>query len=221
LGLLTASSLDAAHGDPAKTLIVPENGLISLNVPLTKARLGSWSTRTTHPHTLALLRAAMKQLGLHTPIDTPYAGITKGEMLQVLADRSPLLARQLVHASVSCAHPNQSRYLPKEQRQAHCGVCVPCIIRRAAAQHANLDDGQYTFNLPGALRGLRDTDSDRAADPMAFMYALATRRRPARPFDIAKSGPLHAETETELAALLRVYDAGMDEVARHLSVPIR
>lgn len=31
------------------TLIVPENGVISLNIPLTIHRLGSLSTRTTHP----------------------------------------------------------------------------------------------------------------------------------------------------------------------------
>ncbi len=60
-----------------------------------------------------------------------------------------------------------------------------------------------------------------AAEPLAFIYALETRRRPARPFDIAKSGPLHAETGNALGALLRVYDAGMDEVARHLRVLIR
>ncbi len=33
-----------------KDLNVPENGLISLNIPLTKSRMGSLSTRTTHPY---------------------------------------------------------------------------------------------------------------------------------------------------------------------------
>ena len=142
-------------------------------------------------------------------------------MLLAVANRNRELAEDLIAVSVSCAHPNQSRYLPADQRSPHCGSCVPCIIRRAAAQHADVDDARYAFDLPRALAELRAQQSGRAEDPLAFIYALETRARPARPFDIAKSGPLHAETDSALRDLLRVYDAGMDEVARHLGVPIR
>ncbi|MES2359504.1 MAG: Qat anti-phage system QueC-like protein QatC [Gemmatimonadota bacterium] len=218
LGLLVASALDAAHGGTPVPLVVPENGLISLNVPLTKARLGSWSTRTTHPHTLAMLREAMRMLGLSTPILTPYATTTKGEMLVAWAQRDRGIAEELVAASNSCAHPNQSRFLSSEQRQPHCGTCVPCIIRRASTQRAGVDDGRYSFDLPSALPNLKPR---RAADALAFVYALETRRRPAGPFDINLSGPLHVDTDDDLQALLRVYDAGMDEVAHLLGVRIQ
>ncbi len=217
LGLLVTSALDGAHGGAPVPLVVPENGLISLNVPLTKARLGSWSTRTTHPHTLAMLREAMQVLGIPTPLATPFATLTKGEMLRVWAERDRQLAEEIVAASVSCAHPNQSRFLSSEVRKSHCGTCVPCIIRRASTQHAGLDDGRYSFDLPSELPTLKPR---RAADTLAFIYALQTRRRPARATDINISGPLHADTAAELNALLRVYDAGMDEVACHLGVPI-
>lgn len=216
LGLLVASALDAAgHGGVPIPLVIPENGLISLNVPLTRARLGSWSTRTTHPHTLAMLRVVMAGVGLQTPLLTPYAAQTKGEMLAALVARDRVRAEQLTAATVSCAHPNQSRFLETARRQPHCGTCVPCIIRRAATQHAGVDDGRYSFNLPAELGVL---ERGRAADALAFQYALAVRRRPALPLDINLSGPLHVETDDELRALIRVYDAGMDEVARHLGV---
>lgn len=218
LGLLVANALDAAHGGEPVPLIVPENGLISLNVPLTKARLGSWSTRTTHPHTLATLREAMLALGLPTPVLTPYAAQTKGEMLLAWVDRDRGIAEELAAASVSCAHPNQSRFLGRDQRKPHCGTCVPCIIRRASTQHAGVDDGEYSFDLPTALPTLKPR---RSADALAFLYALKSRSRPARAIDINVSGPLHAETDLELQRLLRVYDAGMDEVAVHLGVPIQ
>jgi hypothetical protein len=217
LGLLVASALDAAHGGAPVPLVVPENGLISLNAPLTKARLGSWSTRTTHPHTLAMLREVLRRIGLPTPLHTPYAGQTKGEMLLAWATRERRIAVDLAGASISCAHPNQSRFLGSAQRQPHCGTCVPCIIRRASTQHAGVDDGRYSFDLPSALPTLKPR---RSADVLAFRYALETRRRPARPVDINLSGPLHVETDAELQRLLRVYDAGMDEVARHLGVPL-
>lgn len=217
LGLLATTALDSAQSGGPIPLVVPENGLISLNVPLTKARLGSWSTRTTHPHTLATLRVVLSKLGVSTPIETPYATQTKGEMLVDCVNWNPAVAKDLTRATVSCAHPNQSRFLPAEKRQPHCGTCVPCIIRRAATQNAGIDDGRYSFDLP---RELRHLTSDRRADAKAFVFALERRRRPARPLDINLSGPLHVNTDDELRALLRVYDSGMDEVARHLRVPI-
>lgn len=218
LGLLVASALDAAQDDGPIPLVVPENGLISLNVPLTRARLGSWSTRTTHPHTLAMVRTVMAGVGLATPLLTPYATTSKGEMLAALVARDRTRAEALTAASVSCAHPNQGRFLEPGRRQPHCGTCVPCIIRRAATQHAGIDDGRYSFDLPAELGSLQP---DRAADASAFIFALATRHRPARPLDVNLSGPLHVETDAELRDLLRVYEAGMDEVARHLGVPVR
>ena len=217
LGLLVASALDAAHGGGSVPLVIPENGLISLNVPLTKARLGSWSTRTTHPHTLAMLREAMRALGLPTPVLTPYATHTKGEMLLAWVERHRRVAEEIAAASVSCAHPAQSRFLGRAQRMPHCGTCVPCIIRRASTQHAGVDDGEYSFDLPSALSTLKPR---RSADVRAFIYALESRRRPARACDINASGPLHVENDADLHRLLRVYDAGMDEVARHLGVTI-
>lgn len=217
LGLLATTAFDTAQGGGPIPLVVPENGLISLNVPLTKARLGSWSTRTTHPHTLATLRVSLATLGVRTPLETPYAPQTKGEMLSECVNWNRALTEELTRATVSCAHPNQSRFLPAERRQPHCGTCVPCIIRRAATQYAGIDDGRYSFDLPTELRHLK---TDRAADVHAFTFALERRRRPARPLDINLSGPLHVNTDDELRTLLRVYDAGMDEIARHLGVPV-
>lgn len=37
-------------------LYVPENGVISLNIPLTVMRLGSLSTRTTHPYFMGMFQ---------------------------------------------------------------------------------------------------------------------------------------------------------------------
>ena len=41
-------------------IIVPENGYISLNIPLTYSRIGSSSTRTTHPYYFELLNQLLK-----------------------------------------------------------------------------------------------------------------------------------------------------------------
>lgn len=46
-----------------KELMIPENGLIALNVPLEITRVGSFSTRTTHPFYLSLWNNLLKNLG--------------------------------------------------------------------------------------------------------------------------------------------------------------
>lgn len=217
LGLLVAGSAPRLTSKRSLPLVIPENGLISLNVPLTRARLGSWSTRTTHPHTLKTLLKALEALGLPTRLEAPYSGLTKGEMVLGATQRDATLAREVIAATVSCAHPNQSRFLKRGRRQSHCGTCVPCIIRRAATQHADVDDGLYSFDLPREMNRLTRR---RATDVRAFLYAVENRRRPAQAFDLSVSGPLHATNDAELRGLIRVYEAGMDEIARSLRVSL-
>src|SRR5262249_51932596 len=78
LGLAVAS----IHGVP---LWIPENGFASINPPLGSERLGSLSTRTTHPTFLQGLTAALAKVGAHSAIENPFAGSTKGEMFQMAA----------------------------------------------------------------------------------------------------------------------------------------
>jgi hypothetical protein len=128
-GVLAATSLIAA-GTGNGELFIPENGLISINPPFTRRRLGSLSTRTTHPHFIALLQRSLHRLGLtRISLLNPFQGMTKGEIL--LNCRHPR-ALHYAASSYSCAKG--------KRRNMHCGRCVPCLIRRAAFQKAGLDD---------------------------------------------------------------------------------
>ena len=62
-------------------MYIPENGFISLNIPLTGARFGSSSTRTTHPYYMKLLKKLVKEMGLNLTIINPYQLKTKGDMV--------------------------------------------------------------------------------------------------------------------------------------------
>ena len=66
--------------DNINELLVPENGLIALNVPLDETRVGSFSTRTTHPFYLSLWNELLVGLGLNLSVKNPYWNKTKGEM---------------------------------------------------------------------------------------------------------------------------------------------
>jgi 7-cyano-7-deazaguanine synthase in queuosine biosynthesis len=118
-------------------LIVPENGLISLNIPLTYSRLGSSSTRTTHPHYMKLLQQLINNLGLQVKMSNPYQFKTKGEML--LNCKNTMFLQKNLAKTMSCSHPDSGRMLG-ETVTRHCGDCFPCIIRRAAIKRAGVKD---------------------------------------------------------------------------------
>ncbi len=127
--LLTSSAISISDG--FTEIVVPENGFISLNVPLDSNRIGSLSTKTTHPVYMALLQEIWDALGIKAKLILPYKYKTKGEVLKECKDRR--LLEELVFETNSCG---------KFQRHGlrHCGVCVPCLVRRAAFLEAGLQD---------------------------------------------------------------------------------
>lgn len=122
-GVLLATSLARYHLGKPVPLYVCENGFISINPPLTDFRLGSLSTRTTHPVYLTLLQHVFDAAKLNVKIENPYQFKTKGQMLAECVDQSFLIK----HASntTSCGRYARNGF-------KHCGRCVPCLIRRAS-----------------------------------------------------------------------------------------
>jgi hypothetical protein len=118
---------------------IPENGFASLNPPLGPERLGSVSTRTTHPTFLAGLSAVMSTVGGHGTIVNPFAWMTKGEMFRWAADQvGDDEASSFLSSTHSCAH-NDHRHLGLSTNSS-CGVCFGCVVRRASFLAAGLDD---------------------------------------------------------------------------------
>ena len=50
MAMLGLSVVQRINGNDINKIFIPENGYISLNPPLTRRRIGSLSTRTTHPN---------------------------------------------------------------------------------------------------------------------------------------------------------------------------
>jgi hypothetical protein len=187
-------------------LRVPENGLISLNVPLDPLRLGALSTRTTHQFYIARWNQLLTLLGIPGSIENPYWDKTKGEMVSGCANQK--LLRSLIPSSLSCASPTKGRWqrLPRE----HCGFCLPCLIRRAALASTG-DPTDYT--LADLRASIMDTRHAQGQQIRSFQYAidrLKTRPQLAKML-IHKTGPLYDNPE-RLDALASVYQRGLDEV---------
>lgn len=117
-------------------LYVPENGVISLNIPLTIMRLGTLSTRTTHPFFMKTIQSLLLALGIDITIINPFQFQTKGEMMRTCNDID-FLNSNYQH-TLSCSHPDQGRWTGESV--GHCGECLPCTIRKAAIKAAGISD---------------------------------------------------------------------------------
>jgi 7-cyano-7-deazaguanine synthase in queuosine biosynthesis len=122
-GLLATAAVRATSSEDSIQVVVPENGFISMNVPLTDLRIGSLSTRTTHPYFLRQVQRIWNAVGLNVEIVNPYQFRTKGEVLA--SCRRQELLQTLASQSTSCGRFGRYGY-------KHCGRCVPCLVRRAA-----------------------------------------------------------------------------------------
>jgi hypothetical protein len=181
-------------------IVVPENGFISLNVPLGPGRLGSLSTKTTHPIYMESIQSLWDALGIHAKLSFPYRDKTKGDLLTECADRAKLV--KLIGDSTSCG--KYQRY-----KLTHCGECVPCMVRRAAFLKAGLTD---TTAKGYCCERLAISESgDMAAAAAAYLrYQDKGVRRFA-------GGALSFSPPDERARYEDVVARGMDELGQLLS----
>lgn len=212
---LAAMAADAIAGD--MIVYVPENGFISLNVPLDPLRLGALSTRTTHPFYMARFDEILRGLGLKVRLENPYALMTKGQMAKSCADLA--FVRKEAQHTMSCSSPASGRFdSDSSQRDPkHCGRCVPCLIRRAAILEA-WDNDNTSYRVSDLRAQVLNTNRAKGKDVRSFQLALSRlSQKPGRArFDIHRPGPLVDHPE-RLIAYEKVYVAGLQEVGRLLS----
>jgi len=180
-------------------LIIPENGLISLNIPLAYTRTGTSSTRTTHPYYMKMLQKLITELGIQVKIKNPFQFKTKGEMILECQDREFL--QELLDKTMSCSHPDVGRHQGMKKTM-HCGYCLPCTIRRASIKKGKLKDTSTYFDcryktLPIARQAYR-----------VYKCALAEFDENNAFLRIQESGPI----EENIEQFADLYVRGMKEL---------
>ena len=203
IGVLVCDAWSALNRKKAPDLVVPENGFIAINAPLTPRRIGSASTRTAHPHFLSQLRTALMSIGLPSGIFNPYQFLTKGEMVSQLSENKNF--QSLAPLTVSCAKWKRAN--------VQCGRCFPCLIRRAAMHSGGMDD--KTAYAATCLTNVIKGDEKNRDDLMALMSAV--RRLDLENLErwVARSGPLPFQPDLR-DALVDVVRRGFQESKKFL-----
>lgn len=202
----------AASGFKKKIeIFVPENGLISLNIPLDPLRVGAWSTRTTHPFYMARWNELVHALGISTEFINPYRFKTKGEMLTGCQDKK--LLRDNIDITLSCSSVSKGRW--QKIGKGHCGYCLPCLIRRASIQAAFPDDDPTDYKIISDLDGVT-LSSERAEGEhiRSFQYMVSRlQKNPSiEKLLVYKSGPLSDYSASEISDYADVFRRGIKEV---------
>jgi 7-cyano-7-deazaguanine synthase in queuosine biosynthesis len=144
--LYMATAVYAAAALGARTVLVPENGQLAVNLPLSPSRVGACSTRSVHPRTLNLLNSLIAHLDGGISVINPLSDQTKGEVC--LRGRHAGLASEALFHTVSCSHPPIKR---RAHAPYHCGYCYPCLVRRSGLWHALGNDSTQYLHDPWKL----------------------------------------------------------------------
>lgn len=186
-------------------LYIPENGLISINPPLTPRRIGALSTRTTHPFFIRNINEIFNIVGLKIELTNPYQYKTKGEMMLKCKNKQALT--EIMNFTVSCG---------KWKRQnKQCGRCLPCLIRRASFNKAKLKDETENGYQAEDLKIVIKDDKHRD-DLMSLIMAIRKIKESKNAnLWVIKSGFLPIEP-TERQQIIDTVLRGFKEVEQYL-----
>ncbi|MEO0630737.1 MAG: 7-cyano-7-deazaguanine synthase, partial [Planctomycetota bacterium] len=143
-----------------------ENGIVSMNLPISGQVVSTRSTRSTHPQVLTLMtRLFSRVFGRQIRVDNPLFWKTKTEVVAQIRD---LGAADLIRQSRSCGAARELTTM-----HSHCGVCSQCIDRRFAmlAAHVAEHDPASSYEVDPLL-----DDRDGKDREMALGYIEAARR---------------------------------------------
>jgi 7-cyano-7-deazaguanine synthase in queuosine biosynthesis len=174
-GVVVAAALGSSRHQ------LTENGPGAINLPTSFEQLDSWTTRATHPKTLAAFEL-LASLALDREVRIDNIGLphTKGQLALVLRDKR---FEDAARRTVSCER------FPYARSDSPCGRCTSCLYRQAALQRvgmAHIDSsrsGQDSELECQAVSPGRSVAATALAEFVAQLNALLSSDDPYRALD--------------------------------------
>ena len=211
---MTLSAVGAATAGQ-EDVYMAENGVLTAALPLTLARTGSLSTRSTHPAVINLFNSLCEQAGWSCRVQNPFIYQTKAELIRDIL--RPVLSPLDIQKTASCWMTGRAN------RQ--CGGCIPCLLRRIAMLAAGLPDEAYMMDLLGDPLPHAGTDAfTNLVDLLNHTTTILAKsdeellREYPRLLDLARTGV----SVSEVIAMLRRHAAEGEQVmTTHFPTPAR
>jgi 7-cyano-7-deazaguanine synthase in queuosine biosynthesis len=123
-----------------RIVVMAENGQFAIHLPLSEARIGSFSTHTAHPKFLLQMQNILRELYTCDDLEVvnPFVHSTKAEVVGIL----PKQLHNEIPSSTSCWRASRVAV-----SHTHCGVCIPCICRRIALEINGIKLNEYERDL--------------------------------------------------------------------------
>jgi 7-cyano-7-deazaguanine synthase in queuosine biosynthesis len=214
--LFASIGVTVAHILKKQRITFFENGVVSLNLPISGDVLGARATRTTHPRVLrGFERIFSILLQKSIAVENPYQWKTKEDVIQLIKKYG---FESLIGETNSCTRPHLWT-----KAKTHCGVCSQCLDRRfsvlAASLEQNDPESRYMIEL---LTGVRDKETDvmMAGDYIKFAYEVSGlsqqqfQREYPQIFDAANYCGMSTATEAinNIYEMIKRHAAGVKQV---------
>jgi hypothetical protein len=141
----------AAAAEGVGEVYLCDNAVLTAAVPLSEARVGNFTTHSTHSGAIAQFNGLLQAAGWRARVVNPFLCQAKGEIVRNCLQ--PVFSPFEIQQTVSCWA------VGRHQRQ--CGSCIPCLLRRFALLHCGLPDEVYGVDALASLRDLPGTESYR------------------------------------------------------------
>jgi 7-cyano-7-deazaguanine synthase in queuosine biosynthesis len=153
--LFVALAGTVAHTLGLKNVRFYENGVVSLNLPVSAQVIGARATRTTHPRVLLGFQNLLSLVaGKDFTVGNPFLWKTKADVIQIIVNAG---CGRMIAPSISCAHTWETTL-----QHPHCGTCSQCIDRRFGIIAANAEQFDPVQNYKvDIFTESRRTDEDK------------------------------------------------------------
>lgn len=134
-------------------VFIPDNGVVSLNLPKTPQLAGTLASRSTHPKSIERFQNLCDLVFPgRVRINNPLLFLTRSETMSILRRHA---CPELLQETISCA---KARGRP--HATPHCGVCSQCVDRRFGSLAAGLEehDLEEKYGVDIFLDPLEDGD---------------------------------------------------------------
>lgn len=178
-----------------------ENGVTSLNFPISEQLLGALASRTTHPK---VLKNFCHLYSLITEqdftVENPFVWKTKTDVINFIGDNG---CKDLIRQTTSC-----SRTMDASKLHTHCGCCSQCIDRRFGALAS-----RYGSADPAEMYGLAMlTGNFPEGQARMILASYIKTAQEIRQMDVSR----FSERFPEIARTLNAYNLTSDEIAARI-----